>query len=166
LIGHWVGTNDLWLSPEEPCRKSPTEAVVALAAQGKFVTIQYTWADDGAPQDGLLMLGYERQLKTVRAVWIDSWHMGDKFMLCQGTDGATASLPCGAEGRSMGFQPMNCHERGILVKGSYSAPPGPDWGWQIGIEPEHDGKFRIVMHNVSPDGKAALAVEATYVRKP
>jgi len=144
LAGQWVGTNRLWLSPKEPARESPTEARVALVAQGQFVTIHYTWADEGAPQDGLLIIGCQRKLNAMKAVWVDSWHYQDRFMLCEGTVGASGL---------------------ISFKGSYAAPPGPDWGWRIDIEPERRGKFRIVMHNVSPDGKAELAVEASYARQ-
>ena len=144
LVGSWVGTNRLWLSPGEPVHESEATALVALAAHGYFVTIQYTWADEGEPQDGLLVLGYDTQLKAVTAVWIDSWHMRDKYMLCQGAGGA---------------------EGVVSVKGSYAAPPGPDWGWWIAFEPRERDAFRIVMHNVSPDGKAELAVEAAYARQ-
>jgi hypothetical protein len=74
LIGEWAGVNRLWLSPKEPARHSETTASVALAAQGRFATIKYTWADEGQPQDGLLTLGADPQRKTLEAVWIDSWH--------------------------------------------------------------------------------------------
>jgi hypothetical protein len=70
--------------------------------------------------------------------------MQDKSMSCQGI--------VGAEGI-------------VSVKGSYAAPSGPDWGWQIDIEPQTADAFRISMHNLSPDGKAELAVEAAYTRK-
>jgi hypothetical protein len=42
----------------------------------------------------------------------------------------------------------------VLVRGSYGVPPGPDWGWTI----------RVVMHNIWPNGREDLAVEATYTR--
>ncbi len=49
----------------------------------------------------------------------------------------------------------------VRVKGSYAAPSGPDWGWQITIEPGQ-GSWRLVMHNVTPAGEAFLAVETVY----
>ena len=54
-------------------------------------------------------------------------------------------------------------EEGIVcVRGTYSAPPGPDWGWQITIEPESEEVFRFLMHNITPEGKKELAVEVMY----
>jgi hypothetical protein len=52
------------------------------------------------------------------------------------------------------------------VRGTYAAPPGPDWGWRIDVTPDGD-KLRIEMHNVWPEeqgGKEELAVEAVYGR--
>jgi hypothetical protein len=59
LVGEWSGTNKLWLTPDEPVRESETTASVTLAAQGKFITIAYTWSFEGEPQDGLIVLGRE-----------------------------------------------------------------------------------------------------------
>ena len=77
-------------------------------------------------------------------MWIDSWHTPDKYML---------------------FESAMTTEEVFSVKGSYPAPPDPDWGWWIDIEPEDKDTFRMVMHNVSPEGRASLAVEARYTRK-
>ena len=53
---------------------------------------------------------------------------------------------------------------GFSVVGSYAAPPGPDWGWRVTIEPAQDDRFALVMHNITPDGKEHLAVEAAFSR--
>jgi hypothetical protein len=144
LVGNWRGLNRLWLSSAAPVRESETTCIVAPAAQGEFLTFQYTWADEGALQDGLLLVGYEVQSQAVKAVWIDSWHMHDQYMLCTGLTG-----PQGA----------------ISLLGRYAAPPGPDWGWRIEITPQNEDLFDLVMRNVSPQGKSDLAVEARYVRQ-
>lgn len=143
LIGHWAGQNRLWVLPGEPDRPSAATAQVALAAQGQFILLSYTWAEAGQPQDGVLIIGLEPQRNLVSAAWIDSWHMQDKIMSLEGT-----VLTSGA----------------ISFEGSYAAPPGPDWGWRITIEPGAPDAFRLTMHNVSPRGAAALAVEAAYAR--
>jgi hypothetical protein len=52
----------------------------------------------------------------------------------------------------------------IDVRGSYAAPPGPNWGWRTVIETPDDDSLRIVMYNVSPEGKEDLAVDAVYRR--
>lgn len=55
-------------------------------------------------------------------------------------------------------------ERGVIdVRGSYAAPPGPDWGWRFIIAPAQMS-LGLVMYNITPAGQEALAVEASYVR--
>jgi len=51
------------------------------------------------------------------------------------------------------------------MKSSYAAPPGPDWGWQVRIAPKPRGTFDLVMHNITLEGKAQIAVEAAYSRQ-
>ncbi|MGH2523242.1 MAG: DUF1579 family protein [Anaerolineales bacterium] len=141
--GKWKGVYRLWLSPSEAAHESETTASITPLIGGKFARIDYTWAADGEPQAGSLLFGYEAKAALATAVWIDSWHMGDKFMISQGT----------LEG-----------EKAVVVRGSYAVESGPDWGWRTVIESGEVDSFRVVMYNVSPDGQEALAVAATYTR--
>jgi hypothetical protein len=50
----------------------------------------------------------------------------------------------------------------VKLLGSYAAPPGPDRGWQIHIEPGDGGGGRMTMHNVMPGEDPYEAVEVTY----
>jgi hypothetical protein len=55
--------------------------------------------------------------------------------------------------------------QGIIdLRGSYEAPPGPDWGWRIIITAPSDNQLQIVMYNCSPEGVEELAVQADYKR--
>lgn len=141
LIGRWRGTNRLWLSPTDPVHESDTTMLVAPAAQGRFITFQYTWAYKGDSQDGFLILGVEPRPNSLQAIWIDLWHMQDKYMLCEETIGEQGE---------------------IFLKGSYAAPPGLDWGWKIEIVPRMANEFHMQMYNISPEGMSLLAVEAGY----
>ena len=78
------------------------------------------------------------------AAWIDSWNNGNRLMLCRGGLNAESALS---------------------VKGSYSAPPGPDWGWRITLESQSKDAWRLVMHNITPEGEEQLAVEALFQRE-
>jgi hypothetical protein len=49
----------------------------------------------------------------------------------------------------------------ITVRGSYPAPPGPDWGWRIDIAA---APLRITHTNIDADGTEDLAVEGVYSR--
>lgn len=144
LTGNWTGSSKLWLSPDAPARESASTAVVKLAAKGCCLAVEYTWAFEGKEQEGLLVLGPGGKPGSLSGVWIDSWHMSDMFMTLTG----------GIEDGSR-----------ISVLGSYAAPPGPDWGWRVAIEPGTD-TFKLLMFNVSPEGVEALAVEAVYVAPP
>ncbi len=143
LAGNWSGTNRLhttWIE-ENPLNESASDCSVELAAIGKFLKIEYTWIYEEKPQAGMLIVGSEKD--SVKVVWIDSWHNGDKFMNFDGT----------FEGNS------------IKVKGFYSVPDHPDWGWKTEIKYENEDSFKIIMHNVTPEGEESLAVEMDYIKQ-
>ena len=146
LAGRWTGVNLLRVSSGEPIRESAASANVATSAGGRFFTMAYTWSNGDTPQDGLIVLGHEQNTDAVTAVWVDSWHMGDALMKCEGREGAPGM---------------------VSVRGHYPAPPGPDWGWRIFIDASRpDGTFRMLMYNISPEGHEEWAVEATFARIP
>ena len=142
LSGEWKGTRRLYLSwLAEPEVKSASRLTVAKAARGSFELMDYTWKYDGISQEGLLLIGYDEAQNAATVAWADSWHMNRKIMHCTG----------------------DIDKAGVLkVSGSYEAPPGPDWRWRIAISSEGKDRFRIVMHNLSPEGNEALAVDADY----
>lgn len=143
LSGSYEGPNRVWLAPGQPARESAAAADVASIAQGRFITVTYSWADEGRPQDGLLLLGENPGLATWSATWVDSWHMGDVAMTLEGTPVANET---------------------ISVRGGYAAPPGPDWGWRIVVSPRGPDGFDVRMYNITPEGEEALAVEARFTR--
>jgi hypothetical protein len=54
---------------------------------------------------------------------------------------------------------------GVLrLNGSYAAPTGPDWGWQIHIHPGEGQGARITMHNVVPAEDPYQVVELVLER--
>jgi hypothetical protein len=143
LTGRWRGTYRLTVEPSEPARESTSTAIVAPVAGGRFARIDYVWGDHGAPQDGSILFGRDRERGVVTALWVDSFHMSDKVMTC--------------EGALAGAGPLD-------VRGSYPAPPGPDWGWRTVFETAEEDSLRMIMYNVTPDAKEYLAVDAAYHR--
>ena len=143
LSGHWSGANLLQdpnvMAPET----SKAAATVTPVLGGRFVRVDYTWAYHGEPQEGSLQVGYDATDAAFVASWIDTWHLGGRIMACRG--GAMAG-------------------GGVSLLGSYAAPPGPDWGWRITIEPAGANAFRLLMYNITPEGTEELAVEAEYTR--
>ena len=144
LIGEWTGKNLLrlyWLTPSDYF--SSSDLSVSQVAKGTFLTFDYTWEHENVPQEGMLVVGYDRIQNNATAAWIDSWHMSSKVMFCQGTINA----------------------QGIInLRGSYEAPPGPDWGWRIMIITPSDNILQLIMFNCSPEGLEELAVQADYKR--
>lgn len=141
--GEWQGTSTLQDPHSNTPAPSPSTATLTPVLDGRFMRLDYTWAYGGQSQAGSLLIGYEADTGTATGHWIDTWHMGDKVMVCRGTS------------RDSGE---------ISILGSYAAPPGPDWGWRITITPGEDEALRVVMFNVAPDGQEYLAVEANYTR--
>lgn len=140
--GAWQGTSTLEDPHNGIADESPSTATVTPLLGGRFVRVDYTWSYQQKPQEGSLLLGYQAKAETATGHWIDSFHNGDKVMVCAGT------VPPG--------DPLS-------VRGSYAAPPGPDWGWRIDVLPDGD-TLRIVHYNVWPEGKEELAVESRYTR--
>ena len=91
-----------------------------------------------------MILGQESQLNVVNAAWFDTWHLREQFMVCEGRVD---------------------NQGAVNIRGTYAAPPGPDWGWQITIEPMDQDQFGIRMYNITPAGEKMLAVEINYLRK-
>ena len=142
LLGDWVGSKQLWMNPAEPPLTSPSTLTVATTAQGRFLTLAYTWAFGDQPQDGLLLIGAPKADEPATAGWVDSFHQGSKVMHCSGQ--ATDS--------------------GVSVTGHYAAPPGPDWGWSLSVNASVTGELILEMHNIPPGGAPELAVRAVYGR--
>lgn len=142
LAGKWAGMYRLILDLRTPARDSSTTATLSPVAGGRFARLDYNWEDEGKRQDGSLLVGFEKEESVATAVWVDSFHMSNKFMICEGK---------AARGS-------------VDVSGSYAAPPGPDWGWRTVLGPGPDGTLRMVMYNVTPDGQEYPAVEAIYTR--
>jgi hypothetical protein len=143
LVGTWTGINRLhvpWMP--ETLKESDSTAIVRSKMNGQFLSIEYTWHFDGAPQEGLLIVGCDEKSDEVQAVWTDSWHSKGVLMLCNGETNA---------------------DGGFSVTGSYSVPDNPDWGWRTEIIPNSTG-FRYAMYNVSPDGDEELAVDTDFTR--
>jgi hypothetical protein len=142
LTGNWQATYRLWMSPESPPLESPSNAIVSPIVNGKMACIEYTWMVDGSLVEGELFIGHESKPGLVTVVWVDSWHNGERFMICQGE-----VRPDGA----------------LSVLGEYPPPYGPDWTWRTVIAPGEDS-FSLRMYNIPPDGADMLAVEAVYTR--
>lgn len=146
LSGEWKGTKRLYLGGEAgPEKNSGSRLTIAMAARGTLLLLDYTWKFDGDPQEGVLLLGYDAAQNAATAAWGDSWHMSQNIMHCVGT----------------------IEDRVFNVRGTYAAPPGPDWGWRIVLTILTEQSISIVMHNISPDtpeAKEDLAVRAEFAR--
>lgn len=146
LVGSWRGVNRLHTSwiPENPVRESVSAAVIDLTARGRFLKIEYDWTFEEAAQEGLILVGDEKDSELIKAFWIDSWHLSDKFMFSEGV-------------RNSGGV--------ISLKGFYTVPDHPDWGWRTDFEPVDENSFKITMYNVTPEGEESLAVEMEFERQ-
>jgi Protein of unknown function (DUF1579) len=146
LVGKWHGINRLhttWVK-ENPVSETNSSAVIELTARGRFLKIEYDWTFEDSPQEGLILIGNENESDSIKAFWIDSWHLSDKFMVSEG----------------------RLDENDVIsLKGFYTVPDNPDWGWRTIIEPESNNSFKITMCNVSPEGEESLAVEMKFNRQ-
>jgi len=144
LCGEWTGNNLLrlsWLTPSD--FHSGSRMTITPIVKGKFLSLAYTWSHDDIPQEGHMIVGFDETQAVATAGWGDSWHQSAKVLHCQGS----------------------IDENGAIdVRGSYEAPPGPDWGWRIVISSSDGDKLTMSMYNCPPEGDEDLAVKADYTR--
>lgn len=143
FVGEWEGNKLLilsWLTPSNFLSHSIMS--ISSIAKEKGLMVNYSWSHEDIAQEGRIMFAYDSKEKLVTAALIDSWHMNNKIMLCQGT----------------------ITDQGFDVLGSYQAPPGPDWGWRIVINCTSENTLQMLMYNVTPEGVEDLAVQADYKR--
>lgn len=141
-VGHWTGESKLWMSPDEPEQTSPSSLSVSGAARDHVVRIDYDWVYEGKPQEGTLLIGFDRSNRKVVAAFADSWHMSEGLMACEGS--------------------VDTQSGSLSVKGSYGdGQGGPDWGWRVMVE-SGEGRLAVVMYNITPQGEEQLAVRAEY----
>lgn len=143
MAGCWQGSNRLYDPFSGKPEDSASSVVLTPLLGGRFIRLDYDWSYRGARQEGSLLIGCQPDHGRMSVHWIDSWHMSHDVLACTGA----------------------VEESGdVDVRGSYAAPPGPDWGWRIVIRPAEPAALHVVMHNVTPGGKEDVAVEATYAR--
>lgn len=129
----WEGEGELWLDPSgnEAKRSASTMRI-------EPGLVRYTWAYEGAAQEGVLALGPDG------ATWRDSFHQ-PKEVACAPIEGAWGLL---------------------AVHYTYPAPEGPPWGWRIGLAERPTGELVLQMTNVAPWGEEARAVRMVFTRTP
>lgn len=143
-MGQWTGRNKLWFEPGSAAIECATTAELRGEAAGRMLSLRYTWAFEGKPCEGILLLGDDPKAGRCDAAWADSFHNGHRLMPLSGTAAGDADPD---------------------VRGTYPAPPGPDWGWRITLAHPTADALVLRMYNITPDGTEALAVEASYVRR-
>ncbi len=122
---------------------SPSELSIALEAKEKCISFRYTYSHENVPHEGFLLVGYDMEKNIATAAWVDSWHMSSAVMFCRGTIDQQGTID---------------------LRGTYAAPPDPEWGWRIVISTPSSTELQIVMYNCSPEGGEDLAVKAEYKR--
>lgn len=144
LSGEWKGSKRVYLNGETgPVHESRSRLTIATAARDCYLMLAYTWKFEAAPHEGVMLLGYDEDGNAATAAWGDSWHMSKKIMHCAGQINAAGIFE---------------------VRGSYEAPPGPDWGWGITLAVTRPDGLELEMFNYSPEGEQSIAVRAAFAR--
>ncbi len=67
--------------PSASPQESRCGAVIAPIIGDRFIRVDYTRSYHREAQQGLLLVGCKDKARLVSAIWMDSWHMGRKFMV-------------------------------------------------------------------------------------
>lgn len=140
LVGEWDGIYRLWLEPGVLRSESPARATIRPVLDGRYVVHDYEWADQGAPQHGTMLLGFDSD-GVWHMAWIDTWHTGRSIMACKGDAGPDGT-----------------------VLGSYGGG-GQTWGWRTTWAMSDADHLVVTAWNLSPQGQEDKATETTYERR-
>lgn len=139
--GEWRGSSRLQDPHANLAEDSPSTATVTPVLDRRFVRFDYTWGYQGRLQSGCILFGGDPKGIANTAHWIDTWHMGHGVLACEGP---------------------GLDSEHLSVRGSYAVPPDADWNWRIDLDLSNARTIKLVMYNISPDGKEDVAVEASY----
>ena len=139
-VGGWAGTSLLRVMPTDPYRESEARATVTSAAGGDLIVINYTWAEEGKPQDGMLIISGGDEPGDARAMWADSWHQRPLWLVLSGAT-----------------------DEGGVVR--VAAPYGEGFEWRINVDTSTADALAITMDNVAPGVARYQVVEARYTRQ-
>ncbi len=140
LVGEWEGVYKLWLEPGVLRSESPARASIRAVLAGRYVVVDYHWADRGAPQEGTMLLGCDGE-DAWQMAWVDTWHTSRSIMSCTGGAGADLS-----------------------ILGSYDHAD-EQWGWRTTWAMSCADHLVVRAWNISPHGKEELATEMAYERR-
>lgn len=140
--GGWKGTKTVWPGPDADVITSDVWLDARLAARGKFLVLSYDWTASGDAQQGELGFSLSDNADTAQGWWIDSWHNDNAVMQLTGkaTDGSV-----------------------VLLSGTFPAPDGPDWGWDIQID-ANATEMDIVMWVLPPGEEGMLGVRFALIK--
>ena len=99
--------------------------------------LSYTWAYEAEIKTGAMIF------KEEDATWLDSWHQPEH-------------VKCNYVSGSLGL---------VTLEYSYSAPPGPDWGWRIKLSQRPDDSLVLQMTNITPWGEEGRAVRMIFQKE-
>lgn len=137
LAGAWAGRYRLWLEPGVLRGESPATAWLRPLLAGRYVLAEYTWADEGEPQQGLMLLGRDGT-GSWQLSYVDTWHTGGAIMSGAGGAEPDVTSPYEAQGRT--------------------------WGWRTAWAVGEPGELVVTSWNIAPDGEESRAAELTLSR--
>jgi hypothetical protein len=139
-VGEWDADVEHYM-PGMPVEKSKGSAKVTMVMNGRFLREDFKGTMMGQPFEGMMLLGYDNNLKRYDSTWIDS--MGTGMMVTN----------------SKGDTPEE-------LSGSFYCPMAKkEITARLVTKFVNNGKHIFEMHAPGLDGKEALMMRITYNRK-
>lgn len=139
-VGEWDTECEQFM-PGMPVQKTKGSATITLIMNGRFLHEEFKGTMMGQPFEGLMLLGYDNNLKRYDSMWIDS--MGTGMMVSHGKGDDPSELA-----------------------GSFYCPmAGKEISARLVTKIVNDDKHIFEMHAPGPDGKESLMMRITYNRR-
>ena len=139
-VGNYEVKGRYWVSPDQPPMETTARATVEMILGGRYLLQHYESSFQGAPYNGVMLMGHDNLNDEYWSLWIDSTSTG--YSLSRGRDTADGAIELAGELRDP------------------TTPGGRPY--RTLIRRQDDGSFTLSMFDTRRDGSEFQVMELTY----
>ena len=133
LVGNWDVEYEHWMEPGSPPSKATATSTYRSILGGRYVLEEFHSEFDGAPFEGMLILGYDNVRQQFQSLWIDNFSTGFHIQRGQMDESGTKRLRGKAfdlmtpKGRPVRSEVQLLSDDHFTMQMFDGEPGGPEW---------------------------------------